>query len=198
MNKKYQKLKQFKTLFSISLFAITVFILLYISYQIELEKEKSFSESISKNYTIYKLFAESDTQKNIYKDSDIIGNIIIPKININYPFFYGINEELLKIAPCRFFGNMPSKKSNLCIAGHNYNDNRFFSKINELENNDLILIEDNLKNQFYYYVYDKFEITEDEIYSIMTVSNNNELTLLTCNNKNNKRIVIKAKTESPN
>ena len=92
---------------------------------------------------------------------------------------------------------MPPNKSNLCIAGHNYNDNRFFSKLNKLENNDLIIIETNDKNKFYYHVYDKFEITENEISKInKNYSDTLELTLLTCNNLNNKRIIIKAKTES--
>jgi len=93
---------------------------------------------------------------------------------------------------------MPNNRNNnLCIAGHNYSDDRFFSNIYNLENDDLIIIENNNKNKFFYFVYDKFEIDENKIHTIMVNSKNfNELTLLTCNNKNNKRIVIKAKTES--
>lgn len=191
------KKKQFLILLIISIIATFLVITLYFSYTIKLEKEKIFSKTISKNYGIYKLYSTSNNNKNIFNDSDILGNINIPKININYPFFYGINDDLLKVSPCRFSGNMPPNKSNLCIAGHNYNDNRFFSKLNNLENNDLIIIETNNKNKFYYYVYDKFEITEEEIYKIdKSYSNVLELTLLTCNNLNNKRIIIKAKTES--
>lgn len=195
---KHKKLIQFKVLFFVSVIAIVIFIAIYFSYKIQLENEKIFSENIKKNYTIYKLFAKSNGHQESYKDNDIIGNIIIPKINVNYPFFYGINENLLKLSPCRFFGNMPNTKtSNLCIAGHNYNDNRFFSKIDNLENNDLIIIENNSKKKYYYFVYNKFEIDENKVNSITKNSKYfNELTLLTCNNKNNKRIVIKAKTES--
>ena len=195
---QHKKLKQFKVLFFISVIAIAIFIAIYVSYKIQLRNEKIFSENIRKNYTIYKLFAESDGHQELHEDNDIIGNIIIPKLNINYPFFYGINENLLKIAPCRFWGDMPGNKTtNLCIAGHNYNDDSFFSKIGDLENNDLIIIENNKKKKYYYFVYNKFEIDENEINTITkSFKYFNELTLLTCNNKNNKRIVIKAKTES--
>lgn len=195
--KKKEQLKQFKTFFSISIIAIIIIIFSYISYHIQLEKEKTFSANVTNNYKVYKLYAQSDSEKQQYLDSDIYGNISIPKLNINYPFFYGINEKLLKIYPCRFFGDISSKNSNLCIAGHNYNDNRFFSNIYKLENNDLIIIENNNHNFFYYLVYKKFEINENEIDLATKYSGfDNELTLLTCNNKNNKRIVIKAKTES--
>lgn len=191
------KKKQFLVLLIISIISTLLIITLYFSYKIKLEKEEIFSKNISKNYEIYKLYTTSYNTKNILTDSDILGNINIPKININYPFFYGINEDLLKLSPCRFSGSIPPNISNLCIAGHNYNDNRFFSKLNELENNDLIIIETNNKDKFYYYVYDKFEITEDEISKInKNYTNTLELTLLTCNNLNNKRIIIKAKTES--
>lgn len=53
-------------------------------------------------------------------------------------------------------------------------------------------------NNFIYKVYSNFEIDENQI---NLVSKNpvfyNELTLVTCNNSNNKRIIIKAKNESP-
>lgn len=191
------KSKHFIILLTISIISIVFFITLYFSYKIKLEKEENFSKSISKNYEIYRLYTISNNNKNIFNNSDILGTINIPKLNIEYPFFYGINDNLLRLSPCRFSGEMPPNKSNLCIAGHNYNDNRFFSKLNKLENNDLIIIETNDKNKFYYHVYDKFEITENEISKInKNYSDTLELTLLTCNNLNNKRIIIKAKTES--
>lgn len=195
---KSNKIKQFKTYFIISIIGITVIFYIFFSHIVEIKNEKIFSDTAKRNYDVYKLFAKPNNENLIYKDSDILGTIIIPKININYPFFYGINEDLLKIAPCHFLGNLPDEKDNLCIAGHNYDDDRFFSKIYTLDYEDLIIIENNSKKKYYYFVYDKFEIDENQI-SFVTHSNlsNPELTLLTCNNRNNKRIVVKAKTESP-
>ena len=70
------------------------------------------------------------------------GIIEIPKINIYYPVFSELSDELLKIAPCKFYGNSPEKPGNICIAGHNYVDNKFFSNLPELEKDDLIEIYD--------------------------------------------------------
>ncbi|MBR3002106.1 MAG: sortase [Clostridia bacterium] len=193
VTKILKKSKQFLIIFYISILSIFIFLGVYISYYITKKNEEKISNNFNKNYDIYRLYASSNITSTIQKDSDILGNIIIPKININYPFFAGINDELLKISPCRFYGDMPNSKSNLCIAGHNYNDNRFFSKISLLENNDLIIIEDANKNKFNYYLYNKFEVDVDNASFIKAPPiNNSELTLLTCNNVNNKRIVVKA------
>lgn len=188
------KKRYFKVLFIISLIALTIFIAFFIFYKLKLYNEEQISRTINNNYHVYQLFSSTIKNGTIENDSDILGSIIIPKLDINYTFFAGINEDLLKISPCRFFGDFPNKKNNLCIAGHNYLNNSFFSKINNLELNDLILIKDNNNQHFNYFVFDKFEINEDEISSIMQYPlDHYELTLLTCNNFNNKRIVIKAK-----
>ena len=92
---------------------------------------------------------------------------------------------------------MPDSKSNLCIAGHNYNDDRFFGKIFLLRNNDKIIIKDNSNNQFTYYVYDKYEVKEDDLSPISDNKLFCELTLIT-NNFNNNRLIIKQKLEAYN
>lgn len=83
---------------------------------------------------------------NIYETKDntftVIGLIEIKKININYPIISSYNDELLKIAPCRFYGPMPNEVGNLCIAGHNYNSYKFFSKLKNLSIGDNVTIYD--------------------------------------------------------
>ena len=60
-----------------------------------------------------------------------------------YPVFSNYNEELLKISPCRFYGPTLGKNGNLCIAGHNYDNSKFFSKISILHINDEIILYNN-------------------------------------------------------
>ena len=89
---------------------------------------------------------------------------------------------------------MPNQTGNLCVAGHNYVDYRFFSRLNELKKGDSIEIYDLTGQKVFYKVYDKFEIDPSD--SSCTSQNTNgqkEITLLTCNNVNGKRLVIKAK-----
>jgi len=112
-------------------------------------------------------------------------------INIEYSVFKDMNEENLKISPCKFHGVEFGNMGNICIAGHNYNDNRFFGKINELELKDKIKLINLEGQEFEYIVFDKFETTDDDL-SILKGTKNYELTLLTCNNSNKKRIIVKA------
>ena len=110
---------------------------------------------------------------------------------MEYTVFNLYNEELLKISPCKFNGKSLNDKSNICIAAHNYNDDRFFGRIDELNIKDTIKIEDLKGKEYIYTIYDIFE-TKDNDLSILKSNKNYELTLLTCNNSNNKRIIIKA------
>ena len=194
---KFKK-NQFIVQFFISIFGILIIFFCYFSYKIKLNSQEELSKSLAKSYKISKLYSNNNSNYS-FNDSDILGTINIPKINLSYTFFAGLTDDLLKISPCRFSGNMPKdEKGNLCIAGHNYNDNRFFSKINLLNYGDKIIISDNNKNEFIYSVYDKYEVKENDFSPITSYDKNSyELTLVTCNNFNNNRIIIKSKTESP-
>lgn len=82
---------------------------------------------------------------------------------------------------------------NLCIAGHNYDNNKFFSKIATLNINDEIFIYDNFNKKFTYLVSDIYEVKPDDLSPIYSYDKNTkQLTLITCNNLNNNRIIVKA------
>ena len=96
------------------------------------------------------------------------------------------------MAPCKFFGGNIGEYGNLCIAGHNYNDSRFFGRLDELEIKDEIKLIDLAETEYTYIIYDIFETEENDVNSVIRKKRAKELTLLTCNNSNNKRIIIKA------
>ena len=82
----------------------------------------------------------------------------------------------------------------MCIAGHNYNDDRFFGNLYKLDVNDEIKIYDSSGYCVSYLVYEKFEIDENDTSPTDQETNNlREITLVTCNNINKKRLIIKAK-----
>ena len=87
--------------------------------------------------------------------------------------------------------NNIGEKGNICIAGHNYNNNSFFSRLDELEVADEILLEDLKGNKYVYKIFSIYEIDESDM-SILLNTSEYELTLLTCNNSNKKRIIVKA------
>jgi LPXTG-site transpeptidase (sortase) family protein len=123
-----------------------------------------------------------------------IGVINIPSINVNYPILSTYTDELLKIAPCKFHGPNPNEVGNLCIAGHNYRNSKFFSKVPNLQLGDTIEITDLSGRMLTYTVYDKFIVNPDELACTSQLTNGKkEITLITCTNDNKQRHIIKAR-----
>jgi len=123
-----------------------------------------------------------------------IGVINIPSINVNYPILSTYSDALLKIAPCKFHGPNPNEVGNLCIAGHNYRNSKFFSKVPKLENGDIIEITDLGGNTVTYAVYDKFIVNPDELECTSQLTGGRrEITLITCTDDNKQRHIVKAR-----
>ena len=88
---------------------------------------------------------------------------------------------------------MPPKFSNLCIAGHNYDNGIFFSNLNKLKVNDKIIIYNNSDYKYTYTIYKIYEVNENDLSPIYDYeADKNELTLITCNNLSKNRIIVKA------
>ena len=187
---KKLSLSNFQFIISIIILIVLVFALLF--YLFSLFKKENQSNELIDNYSIFKLYSDQNISSN-ESDNNIFGIIEIPKINIYYPIISKISDEALKVAPCKISGNGPDKNSNLCIAGHNYNNSMFFSNLNLLNNNDEIFIYYN-DTKFVYYVFNKYEVDEGDLTPISDYTENTkELTLITCNNFNSKRIIVKSK-----
>lgn len=128
-----------------------------------------------------------------------VAEITIPKLNINYPILKGETgskeetEALLKSSPIEFYGNGANKPGNFCVAGHNYRNEKFFSKVLNLGVGDIIEIEaDNRKIE--YAVYDKYEVLpEDDSCTNQNTNGKKEVTLITCTNDSKKRVIVKAR-----
>lgn len=187
--KKNKKLKYiYKIQFIISI-TITIIIAIYIMQNYKNDKNlEKISKILNKNIELNSLYK---TEKLNRKTNSYIGKIYIEKINLEYSIFSTFNEEILKVSPCRFYGVNIGEKGNICIAGHNYNDNRFFGKIDELEIKDKITLSDLEGKKYEYIVFNVFETDENDV-SVLKSSKNFELTLVTCNNANKKRIIVKA------
>lgn len=125
-----------------------------------------------------------------------IGQINIPKGNMNYPILSTTSKVLLKIAPCKFWGADPNEVGNLCIVGHNYRDNKFFSKVPNLEKGDTFEVTDLFGKTLTYVIYDKFIIEPDDLACTSQKTNNERhVTLITCTNSGKQRWVIQAREQ---
>ncbi len=188
-NKKNKKLKYiFKVQLFISILIIIILIIYIVNSYNKDENMENISKIINKNIRINSMYEveKQSSDKKIY-----LGKIYIEKINLEYGIFNNMDEELLKIAPCKFYGGNLGEKGNIAIVGHNYNDNRFFSRIGELDVKDKIILEDLKNNKYEYVIFDIFETREDDM-TVLKATKNYELTLITCNNSNKKRVIVKA------
>lgn len=156
------------------------------------------SRQLLNNRNIASLYDQNYIASPVYSSNnntfEVIGIISIEKINITYPILSHMNDELLKIAPCKFYGSNPNQVGNLCIAGHNFNNSTFFSDLPKLELDDIITIYDNYSTVLQYKVYYIDEVNNSDVSCTSQDTNGKkEVTLVTCNNINKKRIIIKAR-----
>lgn len=194
-----EKKNWFKFQFAFSLFILIVLIFSGTFYFYQLERKEEFSNSLIANYNIYRLYSkpENIAENQNENNNGLFGIIEIPKIKLYYPVFSHLTEELLKISPCKFYGDTPNVNGNICIAGHNYDNSLFFSKISSLSSHDEIFIFDNNSNQYIYEVYNIYEVSPSDLSPVLNYNQNEKiLTLVTCNNMNSNRIILKAKQKS--
>ncbi len=128
------------------------------------------------------------------KTYNTVGTINIPSINVNYPILTETSDSLLKISVCKFWGADPNQVGNFCIAGHNYRNTRFFSKVPNLVVGDIIEITDLYNKTLNYEVYDKYTVDPQDVSCTSQLTNGKKIvTLITCTNDSKQRVVVQAK-----
>lgn len=128
------------------------------------------------------------------KEYRVVGKIGISKINLYSPIIYETTEEMMKIGPTKLCGPTLNEVGNLCIIGHNYRNDQFFSNLSDLQINDEIIIVNNSQESLKYKVYDKYQVSEDDVSCLSQETNGQiELTLITCTKNKKKRLVVKCR-----
>lgn len=191
---------KFKITFWISLFSILICIIFYFFTKYNSWQKEKISKNLTNQFNIRSLYTNSNkyiAQKTIYNSENtpfVIGLLKIDKINLMYPILSTSSEKLLEISPCRFYGPMPNEIGNLCIAGHNYANQKHFGKLSSLEKGDIIEIYDSNGSKTNYFIYNKFEVSaNDTSCTNQNTNNKREVTLITCNTVKGNRLVVKAK-----
>lgn len=197
-NKEINK-KQFIKFIIIFIVSIFLCLLLTIRYFITYFRNIYFYNSnglFTNYYNISTLYSTKKLSSEVIPNelSNIVGVIQIDKINIKYSILASIDDNLLKFSPCKFYGPDANQVGNLCIAGHNYNNSMFFSKLFDLAYGDEIIIYDLNNSKIPYYVYEIYEVKSDDTSCTSQDTNGfKEITLVTCNNINGNRLIVKAR-----
>ncbi len=194
-------IQKFKLIFWISFSFIIICLIFYFFIQYNAWQKEKLSQDLANSFEIRNLY--SNTNDYIAKkaianientEPFVIGLLKIDKINLMYPILSTTSEELLKISPCYFYGAMPNKVGNLCIAGHNYANQTHFGKLSSLTEGDTIQIYDLNSNKVDYTIYQILDVKADDTSCLSQNTNGNrEVTLVTCNTIKGTRMAIKAK-----
>ena len=141
--------------------------------------------------------SSSGTRKVTYYNNFVmIGYIEIPSINIKYPILEKETVASLEQSVAVRYPDAAklNEVGNVVIAGHNYRNGMFFSNLKKVSTGDKIKITDVNGRTLVYTVYEKYETTpEDVAYITRNVGENIEITLVTCTDNSEARIIVKAK-----
>lgn len=116
--------------------------------------------------------------EKIEEDNNIIGKIVIDKLNVNAPIMDGVDQDTLKVAvghfSCSSYWN-----GNVCLASHNRGSYaHYFKKINTLKVGDEIKYQTKLGTRIF--VVTKVNQISEEDLSVLDNTNENTITLITC------------------
>ena len=127
-------------------------------------------------------------------DYTVEATLTIPSLDISYPVITETSEELLKISVNKYWGCAPNTVGNYCVVGHNYKSGRMFGNLSEIVNDDIIELEDMSGNTVKYAVYNKFVVEPTDTSCTSQLTNGRrEITLITCTNYGQERLVVKAR-----
>ncbi len=126
----------------------------------------------------------------ISNNNNVVGILIIKKINVEAPIEEGVTKNVLKEA----IGHFPNTNywvGNVCLASHNRGSfAHYFEKINELNIGDEVIYKTELGTKIYT-VKSSFEVSENDL-SVLDNTKDNCLTLITCiKNKPSKRLCVR-------
>lgn len=196
----------------IFLFIIKIILIIFIIYSLticslsfdENGLEKLNNQSILINsFSNYKLPLDKILTKaksiSVYKTKNgesyyNIATLKIKSLNIEYPILSKTTDNLLKISLTKYFGANPNEIGNMIVLGHNYKNQKFFSKLPKIKIGDTIEITDLSDNTLKYFVY-KTDIIEPSNTSCLSqfTNGNTEITLITCYNDDKNRFCVKAR-----
>lgn len=124
---------------------------------------------------------------------DVIARLDIAKINLSLPVLSGATGNALKVSACRYLGTVPGAKGNFVITGHNYRNGAIFGRLENVDVGDNVLLTGTNGKTYAYTVYAVEHIRPNEADKLYDTAYDSELTLLTCENSDNGRLLIRCR-----
>lgn len=146
-------------------------------------------------------FDKSSTQKQTIQRKvktaqitgyEVYGKIKIDKIGIEYPIIEYKNSDALWRSICKISNNNVDGTGNLCLAGHNMRNLSMFGNLRKLTIGDKVKITNLYGEEFTYEVFEKVYIDPNQT-EVLEKTDEAIVTLITCNDASNKRLIVKGK-----
>ncbi len=176
---------------------LVVITLIAIKYGKNQINEKNLQSVVDEVKTQIEQVGDEDERKQVqveYEGYKVVGIIKIPKIGIEYPILDTTNEKAMKVAITKFWGNDVNSLGNFTMAGHNNKDGTMFGKTKRLNIGDKIEMTDLTGRTLEYEIFDQYLIDPNDVSCVKSVKENTrEVTLITCANGRNNRLITKAR-----
>lgn len=132
-----------------------------------------------------------EPEKVYMEDYEVMGTIKIPKTGIEYPVLERVTVRSIEIAVAIAYGPGLNEVGNTVIYGHNYRNGLFFSDNKKLSNGDKIYITDKYGEKVTYEIYNIYQTSaNDATYFTRDTEGRREISLQTCTDDGNGRIII--------
>lgn len=140
--------------------------------------------------------SSSSGKTQTYKGFTMVGTIQIPSIDLKYPVLKDASKDAIEVAVGIYDGPGLNEIGNTTIAGHNYRDGRFFSNNKKLKEGDKIYITDTKGKKVTYVIYKTYITSpEDSTYLERDTKGKREISLTTCTDDSQSRLIIWAKEQ---
>ena len=133
-----------------------------------------------------------------FNNYPMVGYIKIPKTGAEYPILSDVTPGALEVGVGVLYPSNPklNEKGNVVIIGHNYRNNKFFANNDKLVMGDKIQVTDLNGKTLTYKIYEISILPEtDTEYITRERGENIEISLSTCTDDGNARLVILARAE---
>lgn len=129
-----------------------------------------------------------------YKGYDIIAKLEIPRIELQTYILSTYSEKSLNTSVTKFWGADPNQIGNFCVAGHNAPNKNMFRNLRNLEIGDNLWVSDNEVGKVEYEIYDIYTVYPEDVKCLsQETEGRREITLITCTNDSQKRVIVKAR-----
>lgn len=171
----------------------------------ENKKEESAVKTVKKENNTEKNAKEvQNTKEQVqntiatqYKGFSTIGKIEIPRTGLSIPILSKVTVKGMEVAPCVLYSTGTlNKNGNNLIVGHNYRNGSIFSNNKKLQIGDKIYVTSLDGKRLEYTIYNKFVVDSEEVDYFMKESAKPEITLSTCTDNEEQRLIVVARTNS--